>query len=113
MIQKPSTNEEALELVLSITGTKTALATKLGVAKQLVSRWDEIPPRYLEQTAEITQLPVDWVLPQLESDVSALLGRPSALILPDLIRLFISDTKGHPWPAPKRTPKKSKKTKRT
>jgi len=112
-MDKPKTNREALRLVVEICGNQSKLAERLGVVRQLVSRWDEIPPKYLHAVAGITQLPISWILPELESSVSALIGRPSELLLPELIRLLHPDTKGSPWPAPKRTPKKSKKIKRT
>lgn len=95
-MNKPNTNEEALSLVLEIIGSKTALAKRLGVTKQLVSRWEEVPPPYLEKVSSISRLPLDWVLPELNSDVSRLLGRPAAPILPDLIRLIYPLQKASP-----------------
>src|SRR5271154_6616811 len=109
-MNKPKTNREALDLVFTTLKTQTALADGLGVVKQLVSRWNEIPPKYLERTAELTQLPLDWVLPELDATVSALFGRPCALLLPELIRLITNDRKAS-WPV-QRKPKK-KQTKKT
>jgi len=100
-MDKPKTNREAYALVISTLGNQSALARGLGVVRQLVSRWDQIPPKYLERTAALTKLPIDWVLPELEASVSALLGRPSALLLPELIRLLINDPKAPSWPARK------------
>ena len=110
-MDKPETNREALGLVVKTLKTKTALAEGLGVVKQLVSRWTEIPPKYLEKTGELTQLPVDWILPELDAAVSDLLGRPSALLLPELIRLITPDQKASQWQSrkPKSQPKKRKK----
>ncbi len=105
-MNKPKTNREALALVYTTLKTQTALAEGLGVVKQLVSRWDAIPPKYLERTADLTQLPLDWVLPELDASVSALLGKPCALLLPELIRLITNDRKTS-WPA--RKPKKLRK----
>ena len=87
-MNKPKTNADAFKLVIEIVGTKTELARRLGVVKQLVSRWDQIPPPYLADVSEVTDLPLDWVLPELESEVTRLLGRPSSMILPALIRLI-------------------------
>jgi hypothetical protein len=87
-VNKPKTNAEAFRLVIEIVGTKTELARRLGVVKQLVSRWDEIPPPYLEKVSEVTDLPLDWILPELEAEVTKQLGRPSSLLLPALIRLI-------------------------
>ena len=107
-MNKPKTNHEALDLVYATLGTQTALAEGLGVVKQLVSRWTEIPPKYLERTAELTGLQLDWVLPELDAAVSSLLGRPSALLLPELIRLITNDRKP-PWPSRKqKKPQKRK-----
>jgi len=101
VMDKPKTNREAYALVIETLGNQSALARGLGVVRQLVSRWDQIPPKYLERTAALTKLPIDWVLPELEASVSALLGRPSALLLPELIRLLINDPKASSWPARK------------
>ena len=108
-MNKPKTNREALDLVVARLKTQTALAEGLGVVKQLVSRWHEIPPKYLERTSELTQLPVDWILPELDAAVSALLGRLSGLLLPELIRLIQPDPKASPWPSRKPKPKQRKK----
>jgi hypothetical protein len=113
-MEKPRTNREALELVITTLKTQTALAEGLGVVKQLVSRWDEIPPKYLQQTSDLTNLPVEFVLPELEAAVTALLGKPSSLLLPELIRLLIPDQKASSWPNRKKTkqPKPRKKPKK-
>lgn len=87
-MKKPKTNSEALDLVIEVVGTKTALAKGLGVVKQLVSRWKTIPIKYAEPTAKLVHLPIDWIVPELDAKLSALLKRPSAEILPSLIRLF-------------------------
>jgi hypothetical protein len=105
-MEKPLNNRDALRIVLDTVGTKTALADKLGVAKQLVSRWPEIPPKYLAQTCRVTGLSPDWVLPELEASIATLLDRPAGMILPELIRLILNpEQKASPWSVRKRLSK--------
>jgi hypothetical protein len=105
-MEKPLNNRDALRIVLDTVGTKTALADKLGVAKQLVSRWPEIPPKYLAQTCQVTGLSPDWVLPELEASIATLLDRPAGMILPELIRLILNpEQKASPWAVRKRLSK--------
>lgn len=109
-MQKPETNADAYRLVIEILGNQSALARGLGVTRQLVSLWESIPPKYLAATATLTKLPIDWVLPELEAAVSALLGRPSALLLPEVIRLLHPDQRASTWPD--RKPKSPRKPRR-
>lgn len=87
-MDKPKTNVAAYRLVIETLGSQSELARGLGVARQLVSRWHEIPPKYLEPTVRLTKLPPDWILPELDNAVSKLLNRPASPILIELIRLF-------------------------
>ena len=61
---KTRTNADGFRLVIDKLGTKTALADGLGVVKQLVSRWEEIPPRHLEAVCKLTRLHVEQVVPE-------------------------------------------------
>ncbi len=83
----PRTNKEGYRLVLQYVN-KTDLAKALGVSKQLLSRWDSIPPRYAAEVADLLHLPISYIIPELESSVSLLLNRPSEKLLPELIRLL-------------------------
>lgn len=75
-MDRPKTNRQALDLVFSITKTQTALAKQLGLAKQYVARWNEVPLHFAMQVAEITKLPVEWVVPEQYDEVMAILGYP-------------------------------------
>ena len=108
-MEKPTTNTGAYKLILETIGTQNALAKRLCVSRQLVFRWDQIPPRYLADVSAITGLPIDWVLPELETAVSALLGRPSALFLPELIRLIQGETS---WQDRRKASKPARKKKK-
>ncbi len=83
----PRTNKEGYRLVLQYVN-KTDLAKALGVSKQLLSRWDSIPPRYAAEVADLLHLPISYIIPELESSVSLLLNRPSEKLLPELIKLL-------------------------
>ncbi len=83
----PKTNKQGYRLVLQYLN-KTDLAKALGVSKQLLSRWDSIPPRYAAEVADLLHLPISYIIPELESSVSLLLNRPSEKLLPELIRLL-------------------------
>ncbi len=84
---KPKTSKEGYRLVLQHIN-RTDLAKALGVSKQLLTRWDSIPPRYAAEVADLVQLPISYIIPELESSVSLLLNRPSEKLLPELIRLL-------------------------
>lgn len=96
-MNKPKTNAEAMALVLEIVGNPARLAEGLGLTRQLTSRWKEIPPDYAARVAEITKLPLDWILPELDASVSKLLGKPASPILAALIRIFYPYLKGSIW----------------
>ncbi len=83
----PKTNKEGFKLVLTLIN-RSDLARELDVSKQLLSRWNQVPLRYAEQVAQITKLPLGYVVPELESSVSLLLNRPSEKLLPELIKLL-------------------------
>ena len=83
----PKTAKEGFALVL-LQINRTDLARALGVSKQLVSRWDSIPPRYAAQVSDLTHLPIAYIVPELEQAVTLLLNRPSEKLLPQLIRLL-------------------------
>ena len=85
-MDKPKTNREALDLVFTITKTQTELAKRLGLAKQYIARWSEIPLHFAIQIAEITKLPVDWMVPEQYDEVMAILGHPFDLA--SLIRVL-------------------------
>jgi len=62
---KTRTNADGFRLVINKLGTKTALAEGLGVVKQLVSRWEEIPVKHLRMTCKLTGLDPSDILPEL------------------------------------------------
>ncbi len=84
---KPKTSQEGYRLVLQHIN-RTDLAKELGVSKQLLTRWDRIPPRYAAEVADLVHLPIGYIIPELESSVSLLLNRPSEKLLPQLIKLL-------------------------
>jgi len=110
---KPKTNQEAYALVLETLkpgrGGQSALADQLGVVRQLVSRWDEIPLKYVLKVSEITELPLDWVVPELYSELDKIGGiNASPRTLSDLIRLF-TEKDSSQWPKT-RKPKPRRKS---
>lgn len=96
-MNKPITNRAAYSDILDIVGTKTELANQLGLAKQLISRWQEVPPQFAEQVADLVSLPIDHIIPETEAKVSEIVGRPSSDLLPALIRVFIRPAKSGAW----------------
>ncbi len=85
-MDKPKTNRQALELVISITETQTELARRLGLAKQYVHRWQEVPFHFALQTAEVAGIPVEYVVPELQNQLVEIIGPTDKLA--DLIRLM-------------------------
>jgi|SRR5690242_9863796 len=75
-MDKPKTNREALDLVFSITKTQTELARRLGLAKQYVARWEEVPLHFAIQVSEITQIPVEMIVPEQYNQIWEILGHP-------------------------------------
>ena len=64
MATPPKTNAEAFQHILTLT-TKAKLAEHLGVTRQLTSRWEEIPSKYADEVAEMLDLPIGHVVPEL------------------------------------------------
>lgn len=60
---KPKTNAEGLALVLTKI-SRPALARHLGLSRQLLHRWTEVPLKYVGGTAAATGLPKSHILPQ-------------------------------------------------
>lgn len=93
-------------MVLETVGNQSELARRLGVVKQLVSRWEEIPPQFAIQVADLVDLQVGWILPELEARVIAVLGykNPEAAfdVLLDLIPIFITPAKSGKKPRRRR-----------
>ncbi len=87
MTKQPKNNTDGYALVLTC-NSKTDIAKHLGVSKQLITRWESVPPRYVMQVSDLTKLPISYILPELERAVSALLNRPSEKLLPELIKLL-------------------------
>lgn len=85
-MQNPKTNREGLNLVISVTETQSALAKRLGLVRQYVSRWEEIPLQFALQTAELTGLPVEKILPEIYEQLEAIIGPTDKMA--DLIRLL-------------------------
>lgn len=63
-MKKPRTDEEGLELVLTKV-TKAQIAAHLGIAKQNLTRWKAVPPKYVPQLSALTGLPREHILPSV------------------------------------------------
>ena len=84
----PQTNIEAFQHILKLT-TKAKLAEHLGVTRQLTSRWEEVPPKYADQVAEMLNLPISHVVPELVHRIHVTCGKhvPDKII-GEMIRIF-------------------------
>lgn len=96
-MEKPNTNRAALKMIVDIVESQSELSRRLGIARQLVSRWDEVPPQFAEQVADLVSLPIDHIIPETEAKVSEIVGRHCSDLLPALIRVFIRPAKSGAW----------------
>jgi hypothetical protein len=87
MTHPPKTDSDGYEMVLQIV-SKSDLARYLKVSKQLISRWKSVPVHYAVAVADLTKLPLSYVMPDLDREVGSLLNRPPEKLLPDLIRIL-------------------------
>ncbi len=60
---KPKTNAEGLALVFSKI-SRAKLASELGVVRQLLYRWDEVPFKYVLDVERITGVPRHEIVPE-------------------------------------------------
>lgn len=86
-LKRPKNDREAYEQILQHV-SRAEIAEHLGLSRQLVSRWKTVPRNHALAVCEFTQLPLSYVLPELDHAVSALLNRPAEPLLPELIRLL-------------------------
>ena len=94
-MDKPETNRQAYDRVLFALPTQTALANHLGVARQYVSRWKEVPLQFAVETARLMRWPTDEILPETSTKVYDLLDKAGSGInsynetFEELIRLLV------------------------
>jgi hypothetical protein len=63
-MKKPTNDEQGLDLLLT-KATKAEIAKHLGIAKQNLTRWKAVPPKYVPQLSELTGLPREYILPSV------------------------------------------------
>jgi hypothetical protein len=57
-------DERGLALLLTKVN-KAQIAAHLGIKKQNLTRWKAVPPKYVAQLSELTQLPREYILPSV------------------------------------------------
>lgn len=57
--------DEALKLVISLVGSKRALAAQLGISEQAVGKWQQVPIARAQDVARITGLSLHEIRPDI------------------------------------------------
>ena len=83
------TDKEAFRRILKKI-SKSDIARAVGVSRQLINRWEAVPPKYAETLANHLSMPVGEIIPELYSEVVPILhsdGGTDGKVV-DLIALF-------------------------